>query len=361
MVRVLIAEGDSSLRKNIRALLESSGYFVLEAENGFEALQLIESELPDLVLSETQIPLVDGFELLEKLKEKALYPMIPLIFISTRADLTDIREAMNKGAADYMVKPFKAKELLEAVRINLEKNALLISGLNKFRDQIAMNFSHELRTPLTPILGYSQYLKEYHSGLSKEEIEEACAKIQVSGNRMLRLVNKLLLLIETLCIASDKKKIQDLRESGRADAGAIITETVYEIAARFSRTRDILVSIEDSGLRITDSYLEIIISELVENALKYSPEGSTVTISTEVTDDIYKFNIANQGCGFTKQDIKKHYAFDQFERENFTTAGLGVGFSLVKNILEIFDGKLEIDNEYKKYTDIKVSLPLVSN
>jgi len=111
--RILIVDDDLAIIKFLRANLEASDYKTLTAMDGAEALQVIEMELPDLVILDIMMPEVDGFEVCRRLRE---WSQIPIIMLSARGDEADKVKCLNLGADDYITKPFGVEELLARVK-----------------------------------------------------------------------------------------------------------------------------------------------------------------------------------------------------------------------------------------------------
>src|SRR5690606_4766314 len=107
--------------ENIQETLALNNYRILTAENGASALKICENELPDLVLSDIMMPGMDGYRMLEEFQKNPRTSSIPFIFLSAKAEDADIRKGMNGGADDYITKPFKVKDLLQAVSARLKK------------------------------------------------------------------------------------------------------------------------------------------------------------------------------------------------------------------------------------------------
>jgi diguanylate cyclase (GGDEF)-like protein len=121
--RIVIAEDEPDIRSNLTRLLQLEQYEVWAAPNGAEALELVRQHLPDLVLSDVMMPRMSGHELIHAMRGDTLLAHIPAILLTARAEHSDVREGMNLGADDYLVKPFKRDELLAAVRGRLERAA----------------------------------------------------------------------------------------------------------------------------------------------------------------------------------------------------------------------------------------------
>jgi diguanylate cyclase (GGDEF)-like protein len=121
--RIVIAEDEPDIRSNLARLLQLEQYEVWAAPNGAEALELVRQHLPDLVLSDVMMPRMTGHELIHAMRGDTLLAHIPAILLTAKAEHSDVREGMNLGADDYLVKPFKRDELLAAVRGRLERAA----------------------------------------------------------------------------------------------------------------------------------------------------------------------------------------------------------------------------------------------
>jgi DNA-binding response OmpR family regulator len=116
--RILIVDDDPAIRKFIRANLSARGYDVLQATDGTAALQIIEQELPDLILLDIMMPELDGFEVCRRTRE---WSAIPIIMLSAREGETDKVSCLDLGADDYLTKPFSLRELLSRIKAVLRR------------------------------------------------------------------------------------------------------------------------------------------------------------------------------------------------------------------------------------------------
>ncbi|MEO7105157.1 MAG: response regulator, partial [Rhodoferax sp.] len=133
--RIVIAEDDSDIRSNVALLLTLEGYEVWTAANGFDALQLVREHLPDIVLSDVMMPEMTGHELVLALRADPLTAHIPTVLLTAKADRSDVREGMNLGANDYLIKPFQREELLDCLRAQVDKAAALQLAARKLASQ----------------------------------------------------------------------------------------------------------------------------------------------------------------------------------------------------------------------------------
>jgi diguanylate cyclase len=136
-MKILIAEDEPSLRENLQWMLELEGYQVTAACNGAEALGRAQKERPDLLLTDVMMPEMDGYGLIQALREDPQLATVPIIMLTAKADRVDVRSAMNLGADDYLTKPCRREELLEAIQARLVRSSSL--------EQAAQRLQHETR------------------------------------------------------------------------------------------------------------------------------------------------------------------------------------------------------------------------
>ncbi len=118
---VLIVEDEPSQREVLSYNLQAEGYRIALAENGEEALLLVDEELPDVIVLDWMLPSVSGIEVCRQLKTRADTRAIPIIMISARSEEVDRVRGLETGADDYMVKPYSVSELLARVRTQLRR------------------------------------------------------------------------------------------------------------------------------------------------------------------------------------------------------------------------------------------------
>ncbi|MCM4160849.1 response regulator [Antarcticibacterium flavum] len=142
MKKILIIEDDEILRENTRELLELSNFNVITAINGKIGVQKALDHQPDLILCDILMPVWDGYKVLEILRAREETKLIPFLFLTAKTDMADIRFGMNLGADDYITKPFKENELVQAIQSRLEKFDLLLNpAKGKFKDSRAGRIS----------------------------------------------------------------------------------------------------------------------------------------------------------------------------------------------------------------------------
>jgi DNA-binding response OmpR family regulator len=121
MARILVAEDEKQIADMIAFKLTNSGHQVHRAQDGEQALQLAESEPPDLIMLDAMMPVLSGFEVLRRLKANAALRSIPVIMVTAKGNERDVLSGLRGGAVDYIVKPFSLKELAARVELALAK------------------------------------------------------------------------------------------------------------------------------------------------------------------------------------------------------------------------------------------------
>ena len=122
MKKILVIEDNNEVRENIGEILELSNYKVFTAENGKTGVELALRELPDMIICDIMMPVLDGYGVLHLLNKHIETYGIPFIFLTAKAEKTDLRKGMEMGADDYLTKPFDSIELLNAIEIRLRKS-----------------------------------------------------------------------------------------------------------------------------------------------------------------------------------------------------------------------------------------------
>ncbi|BAY48766.1 AraC family two component transcriptional regulator [Scytonema sp. HK-05] len=121
--KILVIENGAKTRKLFLECLEAEGFYTIGAENGLIGVQRAQEELPDLVISDTMLPKLDGYGVLTTLRQNPATAIIPFIFVTGEVTQADIRKGMELGADDYLTKPCTPEELLRAIRARLERQA----------------------------------------------------------------------------------------------------------------------------------------------------------------------------------------------------------------------------------------------
>ncbi len=125
MKKILLIEDNPEIRENTSEILELDGYQVIAAENGKIGIEIAIRELPDLIICDIMMPVLDGYSVLHLLSKNPDTENIPFIFLTAKADRGDYRKGMEMGADDYITKPFEDVELLNAIESRFRKQEII--------------------------------------------------------------------------------------------------------------------------------------------------------------------------------------------------------------------------------------------
>lgn len=125
MRKILIIEDDFIMRELIQQILDIEGFSTKTAENGWLGLQMVEQYQPDLIICDVTMPRLDGYGLIQVLRQDPFTATIPFIFLTAKVERCDLRQAMELGADDYLTKPFEAHELLQAIKAQFKKRQVV--------------------------------------------------------------------------------------------------------------------------------------------------------------------------------------------------------------------------------------------
>lgn len=355
--KILIIEDEEYVRSSIRDLLLNVGYEVLEASNGRQGLEITLGNHPDLIISDIMMPEMDGHALLEELQKNPLTSSIPFIFLTARVNLSDMRTGMNLGADDYITKPFRLGDLLQAISKRLEKKRRFEERIKSITDNIIKYIPHELRTPLVSIAGFSDIILNDFESLEPGEVLAMAGRIKHGSLRLHETIEKFLTLMETELMEKNPEYRFECYSTLTGQPGDVIRKAASARALKTKREKDLEVHLGcNCPVYITSAFLNTIVSELLDNAAKFSKQGSSIKLSSFCEGGYLKIEVEDNGTGMTPNQIASVAPFAQFNRDYAQQSGNGLGLAIIKNILEICGGFMNIESRPDEYTKVSVCL-----
>jgi signal transduction histidine kinase len=362
--RILCVEDDPEMRFIVRMALEGVGYEMEEAADGKQGLDRAMETAPDLILCDINMPGMNGFETLEELRKHKSTSYIPFIFMTGENPRIYLRKGMNLGANDFIMKPIDMEDLIKAVQIRLqevnrnkEETQKAVADLS---ESITRALPHELRTPMTGILGLAELLKVQADEMTPSDVKDLAELLFTSAVRMNRTLEKFWIHTQCLLLPNDNAKLSASRQTGTKNVDLIIRRVAEELALSHKRSADLTLNLAPVSVAISERYFEQVVSQIIENAFKFSTDRTSVSISTAVKNTVGLILVEDHGRGMSEDQIQKIHAFMQFDRERHEQQGLGLGLMIAKRLLKIHDGKLEITSEIGQGTTLAITLPLLS-
>lgn len=360
MVKLLVVEDNENVGRSICDIFDIIGYDVDYAHQGQEGWDKIQNMHPDVIISDIDMPIMDGYEFLKLVRNHQETEAIPFIFLTGRAEREKMRRGMTMGADDFVTKPFSVSEIVASVDAILKKQKTILdrheTTLSLLRKNISYSLPHEMRTPLQSILGYASLMQLEYENLPPDEIKLMSDMIFKAGSRLERLTQNALTYAQIELISTDKKQQKALRNNILPHADVLITEVAQAIAAKWGRTGDLRLQLENVVLRISQENLTGIITELLDNAFKFSEASTSVEIRVKKLDDNFVIQIRDYGRGMTSEQVDLIGPYMQFNRVLYEQQGCGLGLTIAKRLVELHEGTFDVRSVVDEGTLIIIKL-----
>lgn len=329
---VLVADDNADMRQYISRLL-SPAYDVEAVASGESALTAARERPPDLILTDVMMPGLDGFGLLRELRADPRLRDIPVVMLSARAGEEASIEGLQAGADDYLIKPFAARELIARVRTHLELRRIRREA-DRRKDEFVAMLAHELRNPLAPIRNAVAVLARI--GPPEPQLQWARSIIERQLDQLTRLVDDLLDMsrINHGKITLQKKTIDIATIVQRA------LETSRHLVEAGRHQLSVLLPAEPLFVEGDPTRLAQAVSNLVNNAAKYTPEGGKIVISARQEGNEVVVRVQDTGEGIASDMLPRIFdLFTQAHRSlDRSQGGLGIGLTLVRSLVEMHGG-----------------------
>ncbi len=354
MKTILIVEDNKEVRNEISDIFKMENFNVIEAENGMDGYLKGVHNLPDIIISDIMMPVLDGYKMYKEFKKHSMTEQIPIIFLSALSSDDDIRKGMNIGAEDYLTKPINPNDLIHATESRLKKYDKIEKRFDSVKTNITNILYHEINTPLNGIVGFSDFLRTQVDELSKNDIKKTANYIYKSSFRLNKLVKKYLIYSELKIKSATISGMKKLRNCEYINTEGIINKIINN--KEFNKRKDDFnVSVQEVDLKIEEYLFKFLIEELTDNAVKFSSDGNKIFINTFIDNNIYKIQIKNEGSGITKEQIMQINDFNQVNTKEYTQRGSGIGLSIVKLITDIYGNDFEVESIPKTFFSVTVS------
>jgi CheY-like chemotaxis protein len=362
MKKILLIEDNPNVLLNTTKMLQAEGHIVISANNGRSGLEMARQHIPSLIICDIMMPEIDGYGVIADLRSNPATTTVPFIFLSARSDKNDLRQGMELGSDDYLTKPFTRDELLGAINAQFRKQEIISDyyrqELINLRGNISKSLPHQLLFPAIEVMGLADILVKNYHAMQAYEVPDIGKRIRKAGRDMHEMVKKFLLYAELESTESNSEWTSQICNSKTTFVDIEVSSWSKEIAENYSRGSDLIAHIQDASIHISDSYLQVIVKELVDNAFKFSSEGTDVNVIGGFDEKEYCFTITDHGQGMPPDQLA-FGAYVKFEKKLYVQQGTGLGLAIAKRLIDLHGGRLEIESIPYEQTTVNVFLPLV--
>ncbi len=349
MKKILVIEDDRVIRENILKLLKAEGFDVTGAENGALGLNAAVSTLPDVILCDVMMPELDGYGVLVALRSHPVTATVPFVFLTGKADRSEVRQGMELGADDYLTKPFTKAELVGAISSRLKKQAAFVEQQYKLRSQSnellqeAADKLDQIKTSLCDALEREEFQVYY-----QPQVNVQTGKI-MSAEALVRWLHPEKGLISPAEFIPDAEETGFIIQLGEwvlqtacrqiqvwQNAGFSLQQVAVNLSPRqfhqpelSSRVAKILAEI---GLAPSSLELELTESLMVEDA-----ESAIATLQ-QLKDLGVSISIDDFGTGYSSLSYLTQYPFDVLKIDRCFISNITDGSTnaaIVKAIIEM--------------------------
>jgi signal transduction histidine kinase len=374
-LKILVVDDEPGIRSGVARILgnfhvtypfmdEDYTFNILEAASGEEGIEIIDREMPDILLLDNKLPGIQGVEVLEYVRKKN-YDIV-VAMITSYASIDVAVKAHNDGAIDFIPKPFTPQELKASIEqitkqqyLRRITHKLKVEG-KKVRFQFLSVLSHELKAPLNAIEGYLRMMQERQMGDSLDEYSSA---IERSLQRIESMRNLIMDLLDFTKV-SFERQMEKMQNVNLKELVSMAVGTVSPYAIH----KDIHFVTEVNGcdtIWADPNDFEIILNNLVSNAVKYNKPGGTVTVTVDCTENEFTVSVSDTGIGMNSDE--RDMLFEEFSRirndKTRNISGSGLGLSIVKKVVDLYHGVINVESAPDRGSVFTVIIPMsqVSN
>jgi two-component system, sensor histidine kinase and response regulator len=363
---ILVIEDDEQILENTLEILRIYGFDAIGAGNGTGGLDAARQYHPDLILCDVMMPDLSGHEVLAILRHDQTIAAIPFIYMTAQGQRNQIRQGMELGADDYLTKPFSSEELITAVKTRLYRYAEIVEDqqqkLQDLSGSIIHMLPHELRTPLNHILGYTDLLLAADGNIPKEKMMNMLRVMQRGGQRLYHLIENFLLYAQLQTLEADSSKMAAIRQDRVRHPKEAIELQALACAEKAQRQSDLRLNLIDvEAIQFSSESLKKLISEMLDNAFKFSITGTEVSVNASIEGDIYLLEFVDHGRGMTPQELSNIGPFMQFKRTVYEQQGSGIGLILVRSLVALYKGLFTLQSTLSEGTAIRIGFNIIQD
>jgi light-regulated signal transduction histidine kinase (bacteriophytochrome) len=351
---VLVVDDDEANRDLLSRQLQRLGYSVVCAGSGPEALTELKARRFEVALVDFMMPGMDGLEVLEQMKDDPATNDVPVIMISALDEISGVTHCIERGAEDYLFKPFDPVLLSARINAAIERTRLRLSQRERTEEleRFAYMASHDLQAPLRTITAYLQLIeKRLAKRLSPDERALIDFPID-AAQRMSQLIKDLLTFSQVNT---------EERELTLVNCGDVLASTLDDLAAIISEAGAVVTSDALPTAPADEVQLRQLFLNLIGNALKYRrEEPPRIHVGVRREPAAWHFTVADNGLGIPPEHLKD--IFNVFRRlHGEDRPGTGLGLAICKRIMERLGGQIWVESQQGAGSTFHFTIPDVAH
>lgn len=359
-IKILIVDDEPQQLETIVRVFEEfqKDYIIYRAFNGKVALRIAEKELPNLIITDWDMPEIDGIGLIKALKNEDNTKDIPVIMCSgVMISSANLNTALEAGAADYIRKPLDPIELIARTRsmLNLADGITKIKALNAEKDKFFGIVAHDLRNPFQALLGFSKILQTNYDNYSDEKRKYFIDAISQSAQSAYRF-------LENLLTWSRSQRNTMPFYPGTFDFRNLV-DSIHDSMYKTIEEKQLTVTYKNITSEMVYADREMvttILRNILSNAIKYSHPESTILLNATSDSSHVKFSVQDYGLGISEENINKLFRIDV----NYSTPGtnreMGTGLGLIisQELLHLNNGTISVESKLGEGSTFSITIPL---
>lgn len=336
--------------------LDTEGFTVLVSQDAERGIELAKNERPDLILLDVLLPGMSGFEACGKIKSDPRTADIPVIFISALTEIEDKVRGFEAGGVDYITKPFQHEEVLAriAAHLTIKKQREELNRLNATKDRFFSIIAHDLRGPFMGLLGALELLRDSTDSMDAEETRQLVDNLYGSAHKTYLLLENLLEWSRSQQNAVEYKPTELI-------PAAVIREAVqlFEPAARQKSIGIVVKADPDTKVVADKDMLSTVLRNLVNNAIKFTNHGGTITISTAPEGNHVALSITDTGVGMSDEVRDNLFRIDIAASRAGTAGerGSGLGLLLARDYVRKHGSDISVESRSGTGSTFRFTLP----
>lgn len=355
MKNIIVLDDEPANIYLIEGLLLENGYEVTSFLDPFQCLEYLENNTADVLLLDLMMPGISGHEVLDKLKANEKTKDIIVLMVTAKTDSRALEQSFNKGAVDFIKKPFEEIELLSRLRvaIKLRENENHLKTLLKQRDDFVRIISHDLRTPMTTIHGFAEMMLS-DSELSDKH-KQSLQFIIDSSDYSYDYFNKLL---SWALIESGDIKITPQKVGLKKLISSCLTIFTYKLEEKQLQMKTDLQ--DDLAIEVDETYFKQVVNNLINNSIKYSEPNKRISIILEKADDEYLLKVIDEGVGISDDKIQTFFKGSLVKSSRGTSGekGTGIGLYICYKILQAHNFTISCTSELGTGSTFSIHIPV---